>query len=322
MKQRNRTLDIVKGIGICLVVLGHIQSPTQTYMYGFHMPLFFMLSGMFFKEKYLDESVKYIKSRFQRLLLPFLLINIFAYFVFPHEVAPWWRMFGIVSAIDYPNSMLGAVWFLKTLFVVSLMFYIFLYVVRKLFHITTDYIWPAIFLVVAIVTDYYTGPKISAWLFQCFFFSFGFYIKRYEALLISDVKLSPKAIMVAAVGGGTFVLLNSLREGDINSCRYTGIIPFAITGILGTWFTFRLSSIISQSLPKVATIFSFLGSRTMPIILFHWIAFNILRQLVIYVKPSFCFDSISYRIGLFLIGIMLPIAVDTIFDRVKTYFKK
>lgn len=317
MQSRNVTLDIAKGIGICLVVLGHIQNPTQTYIYGFHMPLFFILSGMFFKEKYLDESVKYIKSRFQRLLLPFLLINIFAYFVFPHEIAPWWRMFGLVAAIDYPNSMLGAVWFLKSLFVVSLMYYVYLSIYRKWLHIKKDFISPPLLLLAALFCDFLTGPNVSAWLFQCFFFSLGFYMRKYEEMLTSDVRPSLKALVPVAVGGGIFLLLNPLRGGDINSCRYSGMIPFAITGMLGTWFSFRLSSMINQWLPQMASAFCFLGCRTMSIILFHWIAFNILRQFMLSISSDFDLDSILYKIGLFCVGLVIPIALDWVYDDVK-----
>ena len=49
MSQRDITIDIAKGIGIFLVVLGHVPIPMWlvTPIYMFHMPLFFFLSGMF-----------------------------------------------------------------------------------------------------------------------------------------------------------------------------------------------------------------------------------------------------------------------------------
>ena len=49
---RDSTIDIAKGIGIFLVVLGHFTvfaSPLYHYIYLFHMPLFFFISGMFAK---------------------------------------------------------------------------------------------------------------------------------------------------------------------------------------------------------------------------------------------------------------------------------
>lgn len=45
------SFDILKGGGILLVILGHIQIPymLKTVIYSFHMPLFFFVSGCFFR---------------------------------------------------------------------------------------------------------------------------------------------------------------------------------------------------------------------------------------------------------------------------------
>lgn len=62
-KKRDVTFDIMKGIGIILVVLGHVQQldfyPLKTAIYTFHMPLFFILAG------YL---IRYIMSIYGNLL--------------------------------------------------------------------------------------------------------------------------------------------------------------------------------------------------------------------------------------------------------------
>ena len=51
MSQENRLpyLDAAKGAGIILVVLGHIwetESPATILIYSFHVPLFFLISGI------------------------------------------------------------------------------------------------------------------------------------------------------------------------------------------------------------------------------------------------------------------------------------
>ena len=48
--KRNAYADYLKGIGIVLVVMGHcwiIPSDLYKYIYSFHMPLFFMITGYF-----------------------------------------------------------------------------------------------------------------------------------------------------------------------------------------------------------------------------------------------------------------------------------
>ena len=51
---RIESIDAAKAIGIVLVIMGHCFNSTLPYMhefiYSFHMPLFFILSGWFIKE--------------------------------------------------------------------------------------------------------------------------------------------------------------------------------------------------------------------------------------------------------------------------------
>lgn len=49
MSKRIEWIDIAKGIGIILVIFGHIISPSnfRTWIYSFHIPLFFLLVDMY-----------------------------------------------------------------------------------------------------------------------------------------------------------------------------------------------------------------------------------------------------------------------------------
>lgn len=73
---RNTSFDILKGIGIILVMFGHVL-PTgfvHDLIYGFHMPLFFFCSGVFFKEKQLWEAtLKDLKT----LMIPYITFCLF-----------------------------------------------------------------------------------------------------------------------------------------------------------------------------------------------------------------------------------------------------
>jgi fucose 4-O-acetylase-like acetyltransferase len=66
--------DIAKGIGILMVVLGHSQNLCKplnilsAIAWSFHMPLFFILSGMCFKRK----EYGYLSSSFKRLVVPYI----------------------------------------------------------------------------------------------------------------------------------------------------------------------------------------------------------------------------------------------------------
>lgn len=71
--KRNVVFDAVKGFAIIAVIVGHLDNPDgnllykviHKFIYSFHMPLFFIISGYFFKCKtFLDD--------FQRLVVPYL----------------------------------------------------------------------------------------------------------------------------------------------------------------------------------------------------------------------------------------------------------
>lgn len=58
--ERINYIDIAKGIGILLVVLGHGYSninPVYCWINSFHMPLFFILTGVLFSIKSEKELV-------------------------------------------------------------------------------------------------------------------------------------------------------------------------------------------------------------------------------------------------------------------------
>jgi fucose 4-O-acetylase-like acetyltransferase len=76
-------VDITKGIGIILVVMGHndfaLISPfAHKLIYSFHMPMFFFMSGMFFKPDV--PFWNFIRQRFHRLLKPFGVMLLLIYF--------------------------------------------------------------------------------------------------------------------------------------------------------------------------------------------------------------------------------------------------
>lgn len=74
MKQRLEFIDASKALAILLVIVGHCYwksslSIATPAIYSFHMPLFFIISGMFIKalsikESLLKYSKNYLKSYF------------------------------------------------------------------------------------------------------------------------------------------------------------------------------------------------------------------------------------------------------------------
>lgn len=96
---KNHRIDIVKGILILLVILGHIiqgsftESLPRFIIYGFHMPLFMALSGYLFSNHFNKiPTQEWIKKSYSRAVLPWLLAMI-VFTVFLRQVGfynlPW-----------------------------------------------------------------------------------------------------------------------------------------------------------------------------------------------------------------------------------------
>lgn len=83
MKEIKRIIyiDYAKAFAIFLVVLGHtggLNTTLRNVVYSFHLPLFFILSGMVFNEKkYEIDYMDFIVSKIKTLLIPYLKYSIY-----------------------------------------------------------------------------------------------------------------------------------------------------------------------------------------------------------------------------------------------------
>jgi len=76
---RFQFIDAVKGFAVILMILGHQQIGQLPFLgkaiYSFHMPLFFIVSGMFLKPMPIMAAVRKYAVR---LLLPYYVVAIIA----------------------------------------------------------------------------------------------------------------------------------------------------------------------------------------------------------------------------------------------------
>lgn len=127
---RQRWVDHVKCLAILAVVLGHtyvIGNPIHSFVYSFHIPLFFVVSGYFVKAVKPD-----LAKMASRLLVPYLLIcfsNLMIHVVTEGAslavvrkivLASIWASGGDVPIFGI--SGIGLAWFLMALFVARVVF--------------------------------------------------------------------------------------------------------------------------------------------------------------------------------------------------------
>ena len=126
MKQRVGYFDIAKGIGIILVVAAHIEYMPlglREYIVTFHMPAFFVISGMLMHlTKEAERKVKpLLAHKSKRIFLPYLVFSLIypatyylRYMITGEGYSPELFLQDIIAGI----SLMGVsvLWFLPELF--------------------------------------------------------------------------------------------------------------------------------------------------------------------------------------------------------------
>ena len=155
-------LDTAKGIGIILVCIGHActnQSAIDLCQQGnlirfvtlFHMALFFFINGILYNEKYSQKPISGIVKKVKTYYIPFVIYNVIFWichnffsraFLISGQLDPkdyayhGMRSFSISflkTVIGYRQRFAGAMWFLESLIVISIMFILTDYVATKWF---------------------------------------------------------------------------------------------------------------------------------------------------------------------------------------------
>lgn len=133
-------VDVLKITGLFFVILGHIASPFSGFIYSWHMPFFFFLSGLFIAPLSNLSEIKYraIKD-FRNLMIPFFAFSLLALLVestkrvllnreplnYLHEIQ------GVVYYMDIEslsNHYGFVLWFLSALFFAKIIVNFLMYI--------------------------------------------------------------------------------------------------------------------------------------------------------------------------------------------------
>jgi len=119
MKERIKWADIAKGYGIILVIYGHVADDfISVWLYTFHVPLFFFLSGYFFNSS--KKPIEFIRSKIKGLLLPYITLGIPLFFINLH-----YGFEPIDLLINYIIQLRAStLWFIAALFMQFLIAYV------------------------------------------------------------------------------------------------------------------------------------------------------------------------------------------------------
>lgn len=122
-KQRIEWIDIAKGLGIIMVIAGHtIALRYSQWLYAFHLPLFFFLSGLVYNQLKYNNYVFFAKVKAKQILLPWVVFFLIALTFC--LIIPQWRenlsMHQILVELYTTNSnniQNSSIWYLICMFV-------------------------------------------------------------------------------------------------------------------------------------------------------------------------------------------------------------
>lgn len=325
-KQRVRRdyLDIAKAITIFIVIIGHAVGNTEAplyrcIIYTFHMPLFFIVSGVVVRKhqttKYNKEHyLSLLKNNFFSLLIPyFIWALIFSRFNFTNLL---YIIYGSWESLTKAET-LTSLWFLPCLFIARILMELILNSSNNFKQI---------------------NRHLYAFIFACISFAIGFALPRIELGYPFCINISFVALGFMLLGYSFKELLNTLQERNIRTLYliliisfvlfiygitkeeeiylvlmcgsdYGNIFLFLLNAISGCAFILTLSVIISITLfkdnsNKIKDAVLWIGQNTIGIFLIHKPFF---KDVVIMLFNKLGFSEYNFLVALVAATITLPI---------------
>lgn len=276
MKKRLHWLDIVKGEGILLVILGHCLDITKVpfhLIFTFHMPLFFVLSGYVYNG---DIPLKeLVIKKIKTLIFPFVSFYILGLGI--TLVVPCWRnqltIEGVIKDLWLadPNAVNNSsIWFLVALFFVILTFR-----VVKQFNIFIEII---LLMFLYLAGLWYSTARVRVWkynrlplnwdvvLIAVVFFAVGYYFQYYKIL---DFVQKNRLRCYIALGIGIIATCCIyLKNGYVNmhGLNFGNGLFYFIGGICGSIAMISSALLISNSsgriIEKVKNVLTWFGQQS------------------------------------------------------------
>lgn len=128
MQNRDIKADIFKGIGIILMLIGHVGlwGPLSYWLHAFHMPMFFFISGYLYKEK-VETCRKRILGKCRNLLAPYVITGIVLFLCECARSVLWNYEMPYKQGLNLlwdntSNVPIGGIWFLTALLWTNVIF--------------------------------------------------------------------------------------------------------------------------------------------------------------------------------------------------------
>lgn len=288
LDKRDETLDIAKGIGILLVVLGHcpqVWNPLKQWIYAFHMPLFFLVAGMVW-DRYTHEKRGFLTGSFllkkaKRLLLPCFLwgvLYMLVGFVRARSITPMgfaYLIYGSQAGFSKADS-LTSLWFLPCMFVSVCLFE----GLQQAVHNKKGYTWILAALSIVFAAIGVLLPKLSGgypWSIDVSMLALalmicGFLLKdKFRKLTQHFWTTLLTSLICLGILTATYRLnldYISINNADMAGRYFGNPALYLLDALCGSLFALTASALL-KTVKRVKPVLARMGSHTIPILLIH-----------------------------------------------------
>lgn len=334
---RNNYISIAKAIGIILMVVGHSGCPIVVgrFIYLFHMPLFFVCSGYFFKKiTNLNSLNSYYLRKIKGLYFPYLkwsFLFLFLHNIFKqlhitdgdyYQLSNYIRQFCKIFVMTDYELLIRPFWFIKELLMASF-FVALLSLIRVKYFPRIGIFLPLLITIAVALASHYI-PKIPI-IGDCslLFLSIAYI---YSGMLLHKFKNSIPFNTHTLIITFLIVLIGSLLLSKAIDMRYSTVknmIPYYLISISGVIMVLSISKLLDKSSYK--SILYYIGNHTMPILALNLLALKLgnLIKIWIYDLPmdylsahTVIYDYNTFFWPLYtLIGVSVPLLAYILYNR-------
>ena len=258
-KERVVWIDTAKGVCISLVVLSHVaiylsrDYGLASLFRTFRMPLYYILSGLFFKPY--EGWRTFFKKKTNNLIIPYLFFFLMTSVLLPVVLSATtnFKSYGL-EAVKYIFSEYPvfntSIWFLVSLFEVNCYFYL-LYLLTK--KTSKPVLWLALTtLIGGVIGMHVNWPcYLDTSLSMLPFFFFGWWLNHHSDYMQMSFSGWKRTVSVLALSVAVLVFIYFLNGGnaEFRLNRYgnwLGKLQLYPYGILGTLAVLSLSKLVGQ----------------------------------------------------------------------------
>lgn len=303
-EQERISIDYAKAFGIILVVIGHFNNLASDILrpYIYHMPLFFFIGGMVFRQQNFADVVK-------NTIVKYWIYLVFCYIATGLIALLLNHYFGTLARTPFGSSILDTLRIIKDnkfnnnpLFIFGwfLLCYPLVILVSNIYHFLLAGKVPiVIFIVIPSLASFFAMNYLSKdalttnsfilnvacqIIVGSFFYLLGAMVR--EKIFILN-KLS--ILMLLLISFYTLSSMRIISEMGMSFSRYPyGFVVHTIGAFLGIAIVFSLSSILSNS--DYSKVLGLIGEKSKDIMTFHMLSFSLIDaifiELHIYRQPK------------------------------------